>query len=82
VFSILDILFFSVILGRAIKTEYLALGTIFGTGLLSYVAKSGGKKEDKQVGPSAGKSAVEKAVPINAGSRYDLVDSNSQFRTK
>jgi F-type H+-transporting ATPase subunit k len=74
----------SVILGRAIKTEYLALGTIFGTGLLAYGA-SGGKKEDKQAGPSSGKSAVEKAketVPINAGSRYDFLNSSSQFRAE
>jgi len=66
-----------VILGRAIKNEYLALGTIFGTGLLSYVATSGGKKEDKQVGSSSGKSTVEKAVPINAGSSEEEQLMNS-----
>ncbi|KIO29304.1 hypothetical protein M407DRAFT_242657 [Tulasnella calospora MUT 4182] len=32
-----------VIAGRAIKSEYLALGTLFSTGLLAY-ASMGGKK--------------------------------------
>ncbi|TFY64596.1 hypothetical protein EVJ58_g2525 [Rhodofomes roseus] len=57
-----------VILGRAIKNEYLALGTIataVGIGLLS----TGGKKEAAP--PSTGKSpieAVKETVKFNAGS--------------
>ena len=35
----------SLTLGRAIKNEYLALGTIFGTVGLSMLAMGGGKKE-------------------------------------
>jgi len=56
-----------VILGRAIKNEYLALGTIFsavGIGMLA----SGGKKEAP---PPSGKSTLEKVketVKFNASS--------------
>ncbi|KAJ8701432.1 hypothetical protein PTI98_000217 [Pleurotus ostreatus] len=59
-----------VILGRAIKSEYLALGTIFSTiGVASLF--TGGKKAEPI--PAPGKSIIEtvkEAVPINAGSRY------------
>lgn len=59
----------SVILGRAIKNEYLALGTLaatIGVGVLS----TSGKKEAAPA--SAGKSAIEAVkdtVKFNAGSR-------------
>lgn len=57
-----------VILGRAIKNEYLALGTIFSAVSIGMLA-SGGKKETPA--PSAGKSVLEQAkesVKFNAGS--------------
>jgi hypothetical protein len=63
----------SIIFGRAIKNEYLALGTIFGVGGIAWAAKSGGKKE---VAQSSGQSLVDKvkeAVPINADSRCVMV---------
>ncbi|KAI0251902.1 hypothetical protein BJV78DRAFT_1207610 [Lactifluus subvellereus] len=37
------------ILGRAIKTEYLALGTLLSTVGLSYAAASGGSKDAKPI---------------------------------
>ncbi|KAG5220987.1 hypothetical protein IMY05_C4485000400 [Salix suchowensis] len=62
-----------VILGRAIKSEYLALGTIFSTiGVASLF--TGGKKAEPI--PAPGKSIIEtvkEAVPINAGSRVDSI---------
>ena len=45
----------STILGRAIKTEYLALGTLLSTVGLSYAAASGGSKE----APSGSKQTVQ-----------------------
>ena len=57
--------FHSVILGRAIKNEYLALGTIFGTVGLSMLAMGGGKKEAAK--PTL--EQVKEAVPIHASSR-------------
>jgi len=56
-----------VIFGRAIKTEYLTLGTLFTTGAVTYASLGGSKKE----APSPGKPLVERvkeAVPIKAGS--------------
>ncbi|KAH8097025.1 hypothetical protein BXZ70DRAFT_305675 [Cristinia sonorae] len=55
-----------VILGRAIKNEYLALGTLFGTAALA-LSFSGGSKET----PAPAKStleAVKDTVKFNAGS--------------
>lgn len=69
----------SVILGRAIKNEYLALGTIFSAVSIGMLA-SGGKKETPA--PSAGKSVLEQAkesVKFNAGSR--CVEAESYFIT-
>lgn len=60
----------SVILGRAIKSEYLAIGTLaaaVGLGVFS----TGGKKEAASA--SSGKSAIEtikETVKFNASSRY------------
>ncbi|KAH9933900.1 uncharacterized protein B0H18DRAFT_982629 [Fomitopsis serialis] len=70
-----------VILGRAIKSEYLAIGTLataVGVGLLS----TGGKKEAAP--PSSGKSAIEtvkETVKFNAGSSEEeqLMDSIKKF---
>ncbi|KAF4563909.1 hypothetical protein EYR40_002968 [Pleurotus pulmonarius] len=70
-----------VILGRAIKSEYLALGTIFSTiGVASLF--TGGKKAEPI--PAPGKSIIEtvkEAVPINAGSSEEeqLVDSIRKY---
>ena len=64
--------FFSVIFGRAIKNEHLALGTMFSTAAIAFASMSGGKKE---AAAPKGQSLVEKvkeAVPINAGSRCVL----------
>lgn len=70
-----------VILGRAIKNEYLALGTIFSAVSIGMLA-SGGKKETPA--PSAGKSVLEQAkesVKFNAGSSEEeqLMDSIKKF---
>jgi F-type H+-transporting ATPase subunit k len=58
----------SVIFGRAIKNEHLALSVLCGTAAISYAAMGGSKKQ----APASGKTLVEKvkeAVPINASSR-------------
>ena len=54
----------SVILGRAIKTEYLALGTLFGTVGLS-MGLSGGSKDTK---PKTVEQ-VKESVGLNASSK-------------
>lgn len=54
----------SVILGRAIKTEYLALGTLFGTVGLS-MGLSGGSKDTK---PKTIEQ-VKESVGLNASSK-------------
>ncbi|THH29249.1 hypothetical protein EUX98_g4947 [Antrodiella citrinella] len=57
-----------VILGRAIKNEYLALGTLFGTAALA-MSFTGGSKEPSA--PASGKPTlqqVKEAVKFNAGS--------------
>ncbi|EGO03546.1 hypothetical protein SERLA73DRAFT_175051 [Serpula lacrymans var. lacrymans S7.3] len=68
-----------VIFGRAIKTEYLTLGTLFTTAAVAYGAL-GGKKEI----PSAPKSIAERvkeSVPIKAGSseEEELMNSIKNF---
>lgn len=57
----------SVILGRAIKNEYLALGTIFGTVGATLLATSG-----KKAAPAAKPTLeqVKDSVKIGASSRY------------
>ncbi|KAG2143517.1 uncharacterized protein EDB93DRAFT_1155346 [Suillus bovinus] len=55
-----------VIFGRAIKTEYLTLGTLFATGGAVY-ASLGGKKDSTSSGKPLAER-VKEAVPINAGS--------------
>lgn len=60
----------SLIFGRAIKNEHLALGVMFGTAGIAYAVMGGSKKQAPAA--SSGKTLVEKvkeAVPINAGSR-------------
>ncbi len=57
----------SVIFGRAIKNEYLALATLGATGLLASVAMGGSKKE--AAGPKPTLEQVKEAVKFNAGSR-------------
>jgi len=57
-----------VILGRAIKNEYLALGTLFGTAALA-LSFSGGSKQAPA--PTPGKPTLEQVketVKFNAGS--------------
>ncbi|KAI1798079.1 hypothetical protein LXA43DRAFT_7483 [Ganoderma leucocontextum] len=58
-----------VILGRAIKNEYLALGTIFGTVGLSMLATSGGKKEAPAAKPTL--EQVKDTVKIDASSKEE-----------
>ncbi|KAH9852513.1 hypothetical protein C2E23DRAFT_825896 [Lenzites betulinus] len=57
-----------VILGRAIKNEYLALGTIFSTVGLTLLA-TGGKKEAPAAKPTL--AQVKESVKVNAGSREE-----------
>ena len=53
--AIHDVAHSSTILGRAIKTEYLALGTLLSTVGLSYAAASGGSK----AAPSGSKQTLQ-----------------------
>ncbi|KAI0777298.1 hypothetical protein BD413DRAFT_467344, partial [Trametes elegans] len=57
-----------VILGRAIKNEYLALGTIFGTVGLTLLA-TGGKKEASAAKPTL--EQVKQSVKVDASSREE-----------
>ncbi|KAI0089509.1 hypothetical protein BDY19DRAFT_108076 [Irpex rosettiformis] len=70
-----------VIFGRAIKNEYLALGTLGLTGLLA-TSMTGGKKD--AVPTTSGKPTIEQVketVKINAGSSEEeqLIDSIKNF---
>ena len=62
---------YSQLFGRAIKAEYLSLGTLLTAGTLAFASMSGGKKSE-----SSGGSVTEviqkakEAIPLNAGSRY------------
>ena len=58
----------SVILGRAIKNEYLALGTLIGTVGLSVLAAGGGKKDAPAAKPTL--EQVKDSVKIDASSKY------------
>lgn len=61
---------FSQIFGRAIKNEYLSLGTILGTvGII--MAATGGKKETVPHGSNMKETLqkVKETVPLGAGSR-------------
>lgn len=66
------IYFWSQIFGRAIKNEYLSLGTIIGTAAIAYASMSGGKKEAAPSGSTVQETIqkVKEAVPLGAGSRY------------
>ncbi|KAG2059920.1 hypothetical protein BDR06DRAFT_927274 [Suillus hirtellus] len=68
-----------VIFGRAIKTEYLTLGTLFATGGAVY-ASLGGKKDSASSGKPLAER-VREAVPINAGSNEEeqLMNSIKNF---
>ena len=61
----------SQILGRAVRNEYLALGTIISTAAIAFAATSGGGK--KEAAPSKSiQETIQKAkeaVPFNAKSR-------------
>ena len=62
----------SQVFGRAIKNEYLSLGTIITAAVVAYGSMSGGKKEAAPSGSSL-KETIEKAketIPLGAGSRY------------
>jgi hypothetical protein len=56
----------SVIFGRAIKNEYLALGTLFATGAATFASMGGSKQAASK--PSTIEQ-VKEAVKLNAGSR-------------
>lgn len=63
---------FSVILGRAIKNEYLAIGTLLGTAALTFAAM-GGSKKDAHAPSGSGKQTLEQvkeSVKFSSGSRY------------
>jgi hypothetical protein len=62
---------YSVIMGRAIKNEYLALGTLFATGLGTWASMGGGSKDKVAAKPTT-LDQVKEAVKFNAGSRYVL----------
>lgn len=64
----------SVIFGRAIKNEYLALGTILGTVGLAMSLTGGSKKEAHA--PSGSKptlAQVKDSVKVNASSRCVVI---------
>lgn len=56
--------------GRAIKNEYLALGTIISTAAIAY-ASTGSKKQSVPSGRNAEETIqkVKESVPLNASSR-------------
>lgn len=62
-----DLPYNSVIFGRAIKNEYLALATLGATGLLA-TSLTGGKKEAAAPGKTT-LEQVKETVKLNAGSR-------------
>ncbi|THH13294.1 hypothetical protein EW146_g6907 [Bondarzewia mesenterica] len=66
-----------VILGRAIKSEYLALGTLLTTAGISYIAASGGSKES----PKGSLQEVKDSVKIDSSSKEEenLMDSIKNF---
>ncbi|KAG1803349.1 uncharacterized protein BJ212DRAFT_1285160, partial [Suillus subaureus] len=68
-----------VIFGRAIKTEYLTLGTLFATGGAVYASLGGKKDSASSSKPLA--ERVKEAVPINAGSSEEeqLMNSIKNF---
>ncbi|KAG2353008.1 hypothetical protein BDR07DRAFT_1311598, partial [Suillus spraguei] len=69
-----------VIFGRAIKTEYLTLGTLFATGGAVF-ASLGGKKDSASSGKPLAER-VKEAVPIKAGSGAEeeqLMNSINNF---
>ncbi|KAH7924697.1 hypothetical protein BV22DRAFT_1034842 [Leucogyrophana mollusca] len=69
-----------VIFGRAIKTEYLTLGTLFATGAAVY-GSMGGKKEAPAASGKSLTERVKEAVPISAGSSEEeqLMNSIKNF---
>ncbi|KAG1839761.1 hypothetical protein DFJ58DRAFT_103244 [Suillus subalutaceus] len=66
-----------VIFGRAIKTEYLTLGTLFATGGAVYASLGGKKDSASSSKPLA--ERVKEAVPINAGEEEQLINSIKNF---
>ncbi|KAI6142789.1 hypothetical protein BKA82DRAFT_1000145 [Pisolithus tinctorius] len=68
-----------VIFGRAIKTEYLSVGTLVATGLLTYCSL-GGKKDASAAGKTISQR-VNEAAPIKAASKEEeeLFDSIKHF---
>ncbi|KAN0127218.1 hypothetical protein V8E53_014938 [Lactarius tabidus] len=68
------------ILGRAIKTEYLALGTLLSTVGLSYVAASGGSKEASS-GSKKTLQEVKDSVKFDSSSKEEeeLAESIKNF---
>ena len=65
--------FVSVIFGRAIKNEHLALGTMFSTAAIAFASMSGSKKETAAPKGQSLAEKVKEAVPVNAGSRCVLL---------
>ncbi|KAI0790332.1 hypothetical protein C8Q75DRAFT_806267 [Abortiporus biennis] len=57
-----------VIFGRAIKNEYLAIGTLLGTAGLAVASLSGGKKDAAAPSGKATLEQVKESVKINASS--------------
>ncbi|GJE86440.1 ATP19 family protein [Phanerochaete sordida] len=71
-----------IIAGRAVKNEYLALGTLGLTGLIVSMAMSGGKKETAApAGVKQTLAQVKDTVKIGAGSSEEeqLMDSIKNF---
>ncbi|KIJ15320.1 hypothetical protein PAXINDRAFT_99540 [Paxillus involutus ATCC 200175] len=68
-----------VIFGRAIKNEYLTLGTLFATGTAVF-ASMGGKKDASAANKPLAER-VSEAVPIKAGSseEEELMNSIKNF---
>ncbi|KAI0264736.1 hypothetical protein BC834DRAFT_882341 [Gloeopeniophorella convolvens] len=56
------------ILGRAIKTEYLAIGTLLSTVGLAYVSSSGGSKDAT---PKNSLQAVRDSVKFESSSKEE-----------
>ncbi|TFY63485.1 hypothetical protein EVG20_g6298 [Dentipellis fragilis] len=67
-----------VILGRAIKTEYLALGTLLGTVGISYLAAAGGSK-DAASAPKQTLQQVKDAVTFDTKSKCVVIHYASVY---
>ncbi|KAF8519461.1 hypothetical protein JB92DRAFT_2898720 [Gautieria morchelliformis] len=71
-------LFYSIIAGRAIKSEWLSIGTLLTAGSIAAVSLSGGSKKESSPSASTGTATVTKAQG-SVGSRCVIVLSSVRY---